>query len=878
MAAPDSDASFALRKFGGMLPGVSSLLLPDIHAARSVNGYLFTGALQPWRIAKLLRTTSLQRAGFVYRLPRKADSVASATIYVGVVPEGAQIVLGEETYTFTATVNSPYSVKIGATPADTATNLHAAFTFDDGAGTNSGILYGAGTLSNPAIAPAADLATDDPRITVYAPEAGAAFNTTGVSSTAASLVWKYGSNVTTTLQGGANVSLDTDITGDSTWLEFVDPNTDVIRSPVVDDQFDRFYMASSTLPPQYNTRERIENGFSNWLLGVPASGCAPTVQVSGGGSSATLGFPNADGTTTASLGANVIYLIPIRPTGAMTLNEVSILPAVTNASVKMSAVLYDDLNGNPHTLLNVGVGVTGTTADAPATSAFVNPTGLLINVQYWIGFAIDTALNFHRANPTGSSGVVSLQAYSNGAPPVIQNLSTGYPELQMFGTLTTSSVLAARSYAYTYVSDYGEEGPPSPATVVTGWSNGTWTIGLFRPPPDQLGVTRNLKKIHLYRTVTAQTGGTTYYFVAELAITTEFYTDIITDAVVVTNNQLQSQLWTPPPENLQGFIVMPNGVLAGWKANEVWFCEPFRPHAWPPSYVLTTEYPIVGLGLTGNSVVACTVGAPYVVSGVSPGVMTATKIDASEPCHSRNSIVGDRNGVYYCGRNGLIKVTEYAEVSNVTERWMTREKWQQLTPQRNVCATGFLGQYYAWEGSGGTRGFTVEMSDSPQGLGFQLLDNNLTAGVDNVVVDPWSAVVMILTQGKVNYLDFTDQTPALGVTEWTSRLFQQRTKKNFEAVRIKFTIPPNTPALNATRLEAGTTDPVWLGPLPTDRYGYILVYAGGGLVTAREIRKNQEILRITSDFKHETWQFKIITRLQIDTLQVGTTVKGLVHV
>ncbi len=878
---PGGNDSFALRKFGGMFPAMDPYLLPEMQSAVGINGYLFSGALEPWRKAKLLRTTTLNNPGYVYRLPRKADSIATATLYVSQPPEGATIVIGEETYTFTATVNDPYSVKIGADAAETVSNLYAALTYDEGAGTNKGILYGDGTLLNPAITDRPDLATDDPRITVFAPEPGAAYNTTSVTSSDPSLVWQFGDNPTTTLQGGANISLETDITGDATWLEFADPFTDVIRSPVVDDQHDRFYFASSTLPPQYNTRARIEDGQHPWLLGVPAPGCAPGVAVEGGGDDATIGFVDSTTTATGNPGSNVVYLVPITPAGAMILNDVVAVAADDYPNAHLVGVLYDDLNGVPHQLLNLGTQVSGIGADQLVTSLFVNPTGLLMNVQYWIGFMVDTAVEWHKANDDGSTGGVMLQTYTNGPPPVVQNFLTGFAELQVYGNLTTSSVLSARSYVYTYVSEYGEEGPPSPATVINGWSNGTWTIELFQPPPDQLGVTRNLKKIHLYRTVTAQTGATTYFFVAELEITDAIYTDIITDDVVVTNNQLVSQLWTPPPETLQGFVVMPNGVIAGWKDNEIWFCEPYRPHAWPPSYVLTTEYPIVGLGVSGNAVVACTNGAPYVAAGVNPGVMTATKIDNSEPCHSRMSILGNNDGVYYASPNGLIIVTQYGEVKNATERWITREKWQQLTPQDHVAAVFLIGEYYAWQMNDGDRGFTVELTPAdktPAGLGFQVLDNELEGGITNVIVDPWSSVCMLLVDNEVRYLDFTDQAPELNVCTWTSKIFQQKYKQNFEAMRILFTVPPNTPAQNPERLEADTDDPVWLQPLPEDRYGYILVYAAGELVTAREIRKNQEVLRILSDFKYESWQFKIVTRVKINTLQVGTSVKGMANV
>lgn len=909
---PQKDDSFALDKFGGMLPAWDNYLLPEGQAASSTNGYLFSGGLEGWRVPKLLRTTSLSNPGYIYRVPNKTSAKANALLSFLANPNaGDTVSLGEEVYTFTAAVTAAYQVLIGANAATTATNLFAAFTFDNGAGTNAGTLYGSGTVANPAIDQTSPqtlntLATaPTPRITVVAPDIGAAYNSTivGESTGGVRLSWTFNNNTVTTLLGGANASLATDITGVSVFLEFSDPNTDVVRSPVVDDKFDRFYIASSSVAPQYNTRDRIQAGQSPWLLGVPAPGCAPTVSVSGGGDSAQLGYPNSISANNGSPGANIIYLVPVTPTGAMSLNDVSAMPAVSSTTALFAAVLFDDLNGTPHNLLNVGATVQTLTAGTAVSSAFVNPTGLLMNVQYWIGFMCDTNVAFQFANNTASTGVVAQNTFSNGAPATINNLQTGFAALQVWGDLTTSSVLEARSYVYTYLTEYGEESPPSPATIVTGWSNGTWTIDLFQPPPDQLGVTRNITSLRLYRSITGTAGATTYFQVTgtgvndDLPVTTAQYVDTITDDVVVTNNQLQSQLWAPPPEGLQGLVIMPNGVLAGWQNNEIWFCEPYRPHAWPASYVLTTEYPIVGLGVAGTSLVAATTGAPYIATGATPATMTATKIQNSEPCHSRKSILGNGDGVYYASRNGLILVSQYGTVKNMTEMWITKEKWQQLTPQSSLVAVFLNSCYFAWQvGANGNEqglgnsGFTIELNSQdaasfsiwpqPGGhrLGFQLLSNPLTNPLAMLEIDPWSAVAFVVARNGMYYYDFTDPAPTLSVVDWTSRNFLQKTRKNFEAMRFTFTVPPNTPAQNATRLSNATTDPIWTRPLPNDRYGFILVYAGNQLVTAREIRVNKEVLRILSGFKHETWSFRIITRLHISRLEVGTSVKGMANV
>lgn len=909
-ATPQSSPdAFKLEQFGGMLPAWDDHLIPDNQAALSQNGYLFSGALQGWRTPKFLYQFLNGATQFAYRLPKQTKNIANAVVNITGKPvDGNTVTLGEEVYTFRDIVSSAYDVFIGSSAVTAVTNLFQAFTADNGQNTNAGTNYGIGTVANPAIDQTQPitsniLATDQPRIEVFAPESGAAFNSTLVAAVGANLSWTYNAIPTTSFQGGTNLSFDASITSPSTWLEFADPDTDVMRSPVIDDSFDRFYFASPSVAPMYNTRARIDGGQPPWLLGVPAPGCAPGVAVSGGGSAVTLGFPASISVNAGTPGANILYLVPITPLGAMILNDVTLMPAATSATARYAAVLFDDNNGSPHNLLNTGTISTGVVASTPAASAFVNPTGLLMNVQYWIGFMTDTAFAVQFADDTGAKGVVSLNTFSNGPPAVLNNLSVGYGDLQVWGDLTSSSVQEARSYVYTYLTAYAEESPPSPATVVTGWSNGTWTVDLFTPPPDQMGVTRDITQIRLYRSVTATAGATTYFWVADLPVTTAVYSDVITDDVVATNFQLLSQLWTPPPEDLQGIIAMPNGMAVGFRANEIWFCEPYRPHAWPASYTLTTEYPIVGLGVSGNSVVACTSGAPYVATGTAPASMSATKTQISEPCHSRGSIWGNTDGVYYASPNGLILVSQYGAVTNTSELWITREKWQQLTPQKFVRCIPLVSSYFALgtkrngDNSVAQQGFTIELNAAdaqsftiwPQPGGHRLGFSTLLApnGFDvlNLRLDPWSSVALVMQNGGVYYYDFTDKAPVMQTYKWRSKLLQQKSKKNFSCMRIWFSVPNGTPAQNATRNTSAFNDPSWTALAP-GQYGIVRVYAGFGdqetnsmqLVTVREIWTPQELMRIASGFKYETWQFEFEARVPISNVQIATSVKALAKV
>ena len=73
---------------------------------------------------------------------------------------------------------------------------------------------------------------------------------------------------------------------DATWLEFPSIDTDVIRSPIVGDTFDRYYYASILDQPRVNSLARIKNGDPPFALGVPQPS-TPTLAITGGGSATT---------------------------------------------------------------------------------------------------------------------------------------------------------------------------------------------------------------------------------------------------------------------------------------------------------------------------------------------------------------------------------------------------------------------------------------------------------------------------------------------------------------------------------------------------------------------------------------------------------------
>ena len=120
----------------------------------------------------------------------------------------------------------------------------------------------------------------------------------------------------------------------------------------------------------------------------------------------------------------------------------------------------------------------------------------------------------------------------------------------------SNPVSETRSYVYTWVTEYGEEGAPSPATVVSGNVGSSYNITVIAPTTANKA-NRRLSKVNVYRTVTDAAGNATYYFVTSFLNTVVNFLDAVTDTTVTANTQLESNYWTPPP-SLKGCVAMSN--------------------------------------------------------------------------------------------------------------------------------------------------------------------------------------------------------------------------------------------------------------------------------------------------------------------------------
>jgi hypothetical protein len=274
---------------------------------------------------------------------------------------------------------------------------------------------------------------------------------------------------------------------------------------------------------------------------------------------------------------------------------------------------------------------------------------------------------------------------------VVYDLKLTPPAAALTGAVTGTVVpatSATRLYVYTRVTQFGEESEPSPisADIVVSPGN-TVTLSGFTSAPAGRGFTKQ----RIYRSQTGTSGGANLYFIAERDDSAANFTDNIpTDAF---NEALPSLDWNPPPDNLQGLVAMPNGIMVGYVGKDLYFCEPYRPHAWPVKYSLATNYDITGLAVSGSTLIVGTKGTPALVGGNSPDTMTMEHVELSMPCLNAQGMVDMGYAILYPSNDGLVMV-QGGTPNLISGPLLTRDQWQRLNPATMVCGQ-FYGRFYA---------------------------------------------------------------------------------------------------------------------------------------------------------------------------------------
>lgn len=571
------------------------------------------------------------------------------------------------------------------------------------------------------------------------------------------------------------------------------------------------------------------------------------------------------------------------------------LLAETNAAYSNNAWLYSGaLNGTPAKTALQSLVNPNTTVAFRATGPNDDPLDLFSGK--WIEFenintdfikAPVSADQFNRYYWTSTSQPPTYNTYARiaaGQPPFLLGIPQAGP-VSVAASGGSSSTLVSRAYLTTLVSAYGEEGPASDPFLINGKADDTFAVTVAGVLASDMGVNRNINRIRLYRTITSAAGTATYYLLAELpaSASPQNFNDTVSDATLSSAPILESTAWTAPPA-LEGFVVMPNGIVAGYMGKELYFSEAYRPHAWPVAYSLTLEHEIVGLAVVNQTLVVCTNGNPVAASGVNPASITTSKLAPFEPCLSKGSIVSSEEGVFYASPNGLILVNA-GMAANITKQYISRDLWAKVANQGRINACRLGSSYYAFETgasaafqqsafqqnavqlaneAGTLVGFMIDPSNS--NVGFTFLSD--TVPVVSVANDIGTGDVILVKDGKIwaARLEPGYQTEPY---KWTSKIFQTPEVKNFSAFKVFFYEDENYMPSGPANFDKGQQFN------PANQQAIVRVYGDGKLVLTHELRKSGELHRLPSGYKAAFWQVEFEARVKIKSFQMATSVKEL---
>ena len=382
---------------------------------------------------------------------------------------------------------------------------------------------------------------------------------------------------------------------------------------------------------------------------------------------------------------------------------------------------------------------------------------------YWLEWAdegVDVVLgpiagdNTDRVYWTGESG--SFPRMSNntlvttgGAPYPNSSYRLGIPAptaaptTSVSGTDDGTQTKYSTSYVYTFVSAYGEEGPPSAASTVFNKVDGqTVTISNLETSLSGAGRTNtNITKKRIYRSNTGS-NTTAFQFVKEITLATASTTDNANNSALA--EVIPSTYWIPPPNEvsadypdgpLKGLTPMPNGIFAGFTGKRICFSEPYMPHAWPVAYRITLEEEIVGIKMAGQGLIVGTKGTPYLIVGADPQSMSVVRIEAAQACLSKTSMVDMGPYVLYAGADGLIAASG-TDVSVVTEGIVSPEQWR--ADYYPSSLRGFLweGRYIGLYTSGSNYGGFIFDPRGDQTNTLTTLTQTATTDVTGGYTDP----------------------------------------------------------------------------------------------------------------------------------------------
>ena len=413
---------------------------------------------------------------------------------------------------------------------------------------------------------------------------------------------------------------------------------------------------------------------------------------------------------------------------------------------------------------------------------------------YWTGQTFPRMASSAQIT-TGGSGAYPRSSFRLGIEVPANAPNAATPT----GTDDGTQIKYSTAYVYTFVSAFGEEGPPSAASNVVTKVDGQSVVVSNLSTAAAKSNTNYGSGVGTKRIYRSNTGSNTtdFQFVAEVSMATTSYTDS-------TNNDalgeiIPSTFWIAPPDDdsstypngqMKGLTAIGNGIFAGFSGKRLCFSEPFLPHAWPVAYRITLEDEIVGISMAGSVLFIGTKGTNYIAAGTDPQAMAIQKLEAAEPLLYKRSLVDMGGYCIYSGPDGLIAV-ENGQVTNLTQGLISPDQWKgtYVVQSAGMHEGKYVGQYSA-------------SNQTPQAIIFDVSgDVNALTTVDTLLNTGSSTNSGFYTDPETNELYLINKPSSGNCTVESFDDSSTNTKRTFVFKSKEFVLPKAT-SMNFVKVEA----------------------------------------------------------------------------
>lgn len=358
---------------------------------------------------------------------------------------------------------------------------------------------------------------------------------------------------------------------------------------------------------------------------------------------------------------------------------------------------------------------------------------------------------------------------------------------------------------------------------------------------------------------------------------------------------LQTDEYDAPPAGLQGLTAVQNNFLAGFVANEIYFSELNRPHAWPVSYKITIEHNIVGLAAVGSSLFVATDSYPYLVTGNDPaGGFSVQRIDLNYPCTNAKSMVIMEYGVVYATYEGLAVYSPFAGSQLITKYNYDEDSWSQSLNPATIVGEYFGSKYIGSHSSGG---FTFERDEKTGGIfttfgsptGYlltQALGKLLQQNSSGILLNEQSLIdypasyfdsagyKLYFADGP-NILAFDDLTQPKVVLSWKSKVFKTKDMINLGAARVIADYFDLSPDALITNWEDVSTN--WEDTTGTYEFAGEMTFY---LWVNKELKFtktlfNSDTFRLPTGYRSDTFEFGVESTIRVREIHIAETPLGL---